>query len=74
MMAVRGAIRQMFDADRVGLIISGTCPRAWRPVELAIDGHGSPHRSLTRGWLLALLAKYPVDAKPASARIFVLQV
>jgi hypothetical protein len=56
-MARRGAIGQMCEADRVRLIISGTLPGAWRSVELAIDGHRSPHRSRTRGRPLALLPK-----------------
>src|SRR5215470_3939143 len=73
-MAIRRAIRQMFQADRGRVLLSGTPPGAWRPVELAINGHGAPPRALARQWLGPLLAQEPTNAKPACARILTLEV
>ena len=44
-MAIRGAIGQMFEADLVRLIISGTLPGAWCPVELAWGVYGQTCKS-----------------------------
>src|SRR5262245_38127489 len=54
-MAVRWAIGEMFEADGLCWLLSGTLPGAWRPVELAIDGHRASDRALTRGRRLTLL-------------------
>ena len=54
-MAVGRAIGEMFEAGHVGLRLVATLPGTWSPMELAIDGHRSPHCSLTRGRRLTLL-------------------
>jgi hypothetical protein len=73
-MAVGRARGEMFAAGHVGLRIAGTLPGARGPMELAIDGHRSPHGSLTRGRLLTLLLQSAMDAKPASTGIRLLEV
>jgi hypothetical protein len=45
----------MFEADCLRLLLSGALPGAWRPMELAIDGHRSSDRALTWGRRLTLL-------------------
>src|SRR5262249_54992959 len=73
-MAIGGAIGQVFEADGLWVIIAGTLPGAGRAVELAIEGHRAPHRALTRGRLRVLLCQYPVDPKASGTWILALDV